>query len=309
MTSVDQSLTSRSDQMLGGSVARDEQNCFISKHNMKSVLLSPTKNTNQHDPKMNLIELENLSSDDEESNYVISEDSSELGLADMILGDDCNEGNKKIVFQTKYSCPLCCEGRMVAMKQTMRDACSSKRSCTEEMDTGTDTERSYRMSIKKRSDISDHSSAEMFTCANVQFIRGDYISHGGDTMEKDRDSNLLTQGMTKVKNKVDNLEETMGRGGRESEGIVGINSKEGNVDIKSEKTEGDCPVNCLVCGGAMINLSQCLIHTLCTHANSETNVYSCSLCKMSFSADTDLTRHFMNIHQNIKVGCSFYTRM
>jgi hypothetical protein len=304
--SVDQSLTSKSNQILGGNVARDEQNCFIYKPNMKSVLLSPTKTTNQHGSKMNLIKLENLSSDDEESNYLISEDSSTLELVDMILGDDCDEGNKKIAFQTKYCCPLCCEGRMVTVTQTIRDTCSSKRSRTEEVNTETDTERRDQMNIKKHSDISDNSSAEMFTCSNVQFIRGDHISHGVDLMEQDRDSNSFTWGLTKAENEDDNLEGTIGRGDRESEGVVVINTKQGNVDVKSEKTEDDNPVNCLMCGGALINLSQCLIHTLCTHANSETNFYPCSLCEMCFSTDTDLTRHFMNIHQNIKVGCSLY---
>lgn len=287
---VDQSLTSKSNQILGG-----------------SVLFSPAKTTNQYDPKMNLIELQNLLSDDEESNYLISEDSSELELVDMILGDDCAEGNKKIALQTKYCCPLCCEGRMVTVTRTIRDTCSSKRPHNEEIDTETDTETRDQMSIKKHPNIPDSSSAEMFTYSNVQFIRGGHISDGVDPVEQDRDSNSFTQGLTKAENEDDNLEWTIGRGDRESDSVAGINTKQGNGDVKPEKTEDDNPVNCLMCGGTVINLSQCLIHTLCTHANSGTNFYPCSLCETCFSTDTDLARHFLNIHQNIKVGCSLHT--
>lgn len=272
---------------------------------MRSLLFSPTKTTNKHDSKMNLVKLENLSSGDEENNCLISEDSSELELVDMIFGDDCDGGNTEIAFQTKYCCPLCCEGHMVTMKQRSRDTCSSKRLYTEEMDTEADTERRNQISIQKHSDISNNFGVEMFTCSNVQHIRGDYVSHGDGPVQQDRDSNSFTQGLAKVKNDGENLEGGVVRGDRESESIVGVNIKQGTVNVKSENTEDDNPVKCLVCGGTVIK-SRCLIHTLCTHANSETNFYPCSLCELCFSTDTDLTRHFMNVHQNIKVGSFLY---
>ncbi|PNF22522.1 hypothetical protein B7P43_G13958 [Cryptotermes secundus] len=120
----------------------------------------------------------------------------------------------------------------------------------------------------------------------------------------DTDSNSFVLSCTKVKEEDDNsMEGTAAKNNRECDerhGIVTINTKQGPLIVKSEKAEDDSPVSCLVCGGTVINLNQCLIHALRAHANSETRSYPCSLCEMSFSVDTDLTRHYMNIHQNIK---------
>jgi hypothetical protein len=316
---VDPRLTSKSNQLLGGS-AMHEQNGCISKSDMRSAFFPANRTADLDDPKTNSIKSETLSSEDEESDYLISEDSSERELVDMILGGDCDQGDK-IVMPANYCCPLCCEGSMVTMKQILKDtSCSSERPHIEDLDTGADIEGMNQSSVKKHADISDNSFLEMFTYPHIQYIKSDCGSSDEDDpveqnsdseVDDDSNSNSIMLSSTNVKEEDDySIEGTTGsgdRGGDKREGIITVSSKQGNVNIKSERTEDDNPVSCLVCGETVINLNQCLVHALCAHADSETHSYQCSLCERCFSVDTDLTRHFMNVHQNIKVSFPLFT--
>jgi hypothetical protein len=317
---VEPRLTSKSKQLLGESVECDEKNFCVSKSDIKSEFLSANKAGDQHDPKINSIKSETVSSEDEENNYLISEDSSELELVDMILGENYDQRDK-ITVPTNYCCPLCCEGNMVTIRQTCKDTmCSSKRPHTEDMDPRADTKRTNQLSLKKRSDISDNSSLELFTYPDIQYIKADYGSCEDEQLEhcsdsevyRDSDSNSFILSFTNVKEEDDNsLEGTAGSGDtlgdKKWKDIGTMNAKHRNVNVKSEKTENGNPVSCIVCGETMINLDQCLVHALCAHADGEAHSYPCALCEMCFSVDTDLTRHFMNIHQNIKVSFYLYT--
>jgi hypothetical protein len=296
---------------VGESVVHDDQNRCISKSDMKSVF-SASRSTYQHYCKINSIKSESLSSED---NCLISEDSSELELVDMILGDDYCQGDTRIVVPANYSCPLCCEGSMVTVKQTLKDIFSaSEKPSIADLDSGADTKRINHRSVKKCLNISDNSRL------SSQYSKGDYGSSceygpveqdSNPEVNGDTDSNSFVLSCTKVKEEDDDsMERAAAKDNRECDkrdDIVTINTKEGNLIVKSEKVEDDNPVSCLVCGGTVINLNQCLIHALRAHANSETCSYPCSLCEMCFSVDTDLTRHYMNIHQNIKVRVSLCT--
>jgi hypothetical protein len=299
-------LTSKCNQMQRESVVGDSENCYISKSDMKSVLFSASRSNYQHYCKINSIKSENLSSEGEENNYLISEDSSELELANMILGDDCSQGNGRIAVPANYSCPLCCEGSMVTIKQTLKDTFpASEKPLIEGMGSGADIKRMNHVIVKKHLDISSNSRL------NSQYSKGDPVEQDGDPEVGDSISNSFILSLSKVKEEDDNSNEgTAARDNREYDkrnGIMTINTEQGNLSVKSEKAEDDNPVSCLVCGGTLINLNQCLIHALRAHANNETRSYPCNLCEMCFSVDTDLTRHFLTIHQNIKVRFSSYT--
>lgn len=273
---------------------------------MRSSFFPTSRAADLHEPKINLIKSETLSSGNEESNYLISEDSSECELLNMIPGGNCDQGDT-ILIPTEYCCPLCCEGSMVAVKQILMDtACSSKRPYIEDLDTGAEG--------MKHADISDNSSIEMFTYSHIQDNRSDCgFSYEDDSMEQNNDydsnSNSIMMSFTSVKEEDDySLEGTSGgdKGGDKREGTITTSSKQGNVNVKSERSADDNPVSCLVCGETVMNLNQCLVHALCAHADSETHSYQCSLCERCFCVDTDLTRHFMNIHQNVKVSVPLF---
>jgi hypothetical protein len=282
---------------------------------MRSDFFPVSRTADLHDFKINSIMSHTLSSEDEESDYLISEDSSEHELVDMILGDDCYEGDK-VIMPTNYCCPLCCEGSMVTVKQIHKDTpCSSKRSLTDDLDTGADIEGMNQLSVKKHTDTSDNSSLKMFTYPHIQYINNDYgSSYEDDPVEQssnlevdgDSNSNSIMLSIASIKEEDNyNLEGATtsdDRGGGKREGVITISAKQGHVNVKSERTEDNNPVSCFLCGETVINLNQCLVHALCAHADSETHSYQCSLCERCFSVDTDLTRHFMNIHQNIKVS-------
>jgi hypothetical protein len=282
---------------------------------MESVLFSASRSTDQHYCKINSIKSESLSSEDEESNCLISEDSSELELVDMILGDDYSQGDTRIAVPTNYSCPLCCEGSMVTVKQTLTGVLSaSEKPYIEHTGTGADTKRTNHRSVQKRLNISGNSRLNSWSSKGDNGSSCEYgpMEHDNDPeVNGDSDSNSFVPSFTKVKEEDESsMEGTAAKDNRECDkrdGIVTINTKQGNLTVKSEKAEDYNPVSCLVCGGTVINLNQCLIHALRAHANSKTRSYPCSLCEMCFSVDTDLTRHFMNMHQNIKVRFSLYT--
>jgi hypothetical protein len=305
--------TSKCNQIQRESVVHGGQNCSISKSDMKSVLFSASRSKYQHYCKINFIKSKSLSSEGEERNYLISEDSSEPELADMILGDDYSQGDR-IAVPSSYSCPLCCEGSMITIKQALKDTLpASEKPHTEDTGSAADTNRMNHLSIKKHLNISSNSRL------NSQYSKGDHGSSSDyDPVEQDSDpegddsnSNSFILSHTKVKEEDDNnIESTAAKDNREydkRDGIMTINSNQGNLIIKSEKTEDDNPVSCLVCRGTLMNLNRCLVHALSAHANSETHSYPCSLCEMCFSVDTDLTRHFLTVHQNIKVRFSSYT--
>lgn len=308
--SVKPRLTSKCNQIQMESVVRGGQNCYISKSDMKSVLFPASRS--KYQCKINSIRSESLSSEGEESNYLISEDSSEPELADMILGDDYSQGDR-IAVPSMYSCPLCCEGSMVTIKQALTDTLpASEKQHIEDMGSGADTNRMNHLSVKNHLNISSNSRLNSHYSKGGHGSSCDYdpVEQDSGPEVGDSNSNSFILSRTTVKEEDDNsIESTAARDNREydnRDGIMTINSKQGNLIVKSEKAEDDNPVSCLVCGGTLTDLNKCLVHALSAHANSETHSYPCSLCEMCFSVDTDLTRHFLTIHQNVKVRFSSY---
>ncbi|XP_069686218.1 uncharacterized protein [Periplaneta americana] len=288
-------LSSDSHKTSGNKDKDIEENTIIESEGHASNITSESSNF-----KTSFIKTESLSSEDDESSFVMSEDSSENELMDMILEESCD--GERVTVPTEYCCPLCCEGNMVTVNTSSVDSQLSNSSESLVLDNRTSSKTQNELTVKKFPNISDISNLELFRYVNAEYLRPDCDSSYENLIDQgsESDSEVSSFIFGEVKEEDESSREKIaGISDKIDDKSVSISDQ--IVEVKLEKLE-DNTVNCFVCGETMSNLNQCLIHSLRFHADSESQSYPCGQCEMCFRVDTDMTRHFMTVHQNMKVA-------